>query len=253
VAVTPRDSASLVLLRDSLRSGGCMEVLMLRRHAQSAFLPGAYVFPGGAVEPGDYGPAAEGICRGVTSEVAHSIVADACSPAAALGFLVAAIREAFEEAGILLAYREYPQLVTLAGEERVRFDRYRVQMREDPSAFVTLLQQEGLKLAVDRLFYFARWITPDAAPIRFDTRFFVAEAPPYQAVVHDAWETTDSQWIGLDDVVARRRSGELAIAFPTFSLIKELASFSSVAEVIASTKGKEVPGTQPLLNMLQFG
>jgi 8-oxo-dGTP pyrophosphatase MutT (NUDIX family) len=253
VVATPRDSATLILLRDCPRRGGGVEVLMLRRHAKSAFLPGTYVFPGGAVEAGDCGLAAEGICRGVTSEGAHSIIADACSREMALGFLVATVREAFEEAGILLAYREYPELMAIGGEERSRFDEYRVQVREDPSVFASLVREEGLELAVDRLFYFAHWITPEVAPIRFDTRFFVAEAPPNQEALHDAIETTDSRWIRLEEVTDKRRRGELSVPFPTFCNIKELARFSSVAEVIASTHGKEIPAIQPLVNMLKFG
>ncbi|NQT47369.1 MAG: NUDIX hydrolase, partial [Chloroflexi bacterium] len=113
--------------------------------------------------------------------------------------------------------------------------------------------EEELKLATDCLFYFSHWITPEMAPIRFDTRFFVAAAPQDQEASHDALETTDSRWISPKEVLEKRKTGELTVAYPTYRNVEALAKFSSVDEVIASTWHKEVPAMQPLINMLKFG
>ena len=253
MVATPRDAATLILLRNSDRQRKGIEVLMLRRNAGSAFLPGAYVFPGGTVDPADCMPTAEGICRDFTRHDAQRIVADAFSAEKALGFFVAAIREAFEEAGILMACKDSSDLVTIGEDRKAQFADYRRQVREAPFSFATTMEKEGLELAAGNLFYFSHWITPEIAPIRFDTCFFVAEAPPHQDACHDALETTDSQWIAPRDIIERRRTGELNVAFPTFCNIKALVEFSRVAEVIESTRGREVPAIQPLLNMLSFG
>ena len=249
----PKDAATLILMRDAARSGDRLEILMLRRHSNSAFLPGAYVFPGGRVEAADYAREVEGVCQGLTSRQAQSIIDGASPPEKALGFFVSAIREAFEEAGILLAYKESPDLIAINGEEKARFSQYRRQVQEDPSSFAALVRSEGARLATDRLFYFAHWITPEIVRIRFDTRFFVAAAPPNQEALYDALETTDSLWITPQEVLEKRRKGELNVPFPTFCNVRGLAEFSSVEEVIASTVGKEVPTIQPLLDMLSLG
>ncbi len=100
----PRDAATLILLRDSCRHSGGIEVLLLRRHARSAFLPGAYVFPGGVVEETDFAPEMAALCSGLSFDQAHRIIKDVSPPQKSLGFFVAAIRESFEESGILLAH-----------------------------------------------------------------------------------------------------------------------------------------------------
>jgi 8-oxo-dGTP pyrophosphatase MutT (NUDIX family) len=253
VVAVPRDAATLILMRDAARSGARLEILMLRRHSNSAFLPGAYVFPGGRVETADYAREVEGVCQGLTSGQAQSIIDGASPPEKALGFFVSAMREAFEEAGILLAYRESPDLIAINEEDKTRFSQYRKQVQKDPSSFAAMVRSEGARLAVDRLFYFAHWITPEIVPIRFDTRFFVAEAPPDQEALYDTLETTDSLWITPQEVLEKRRKGELDVPFPTFCNVRTLAEFSGVEEVIASTVSKEVPCIQPLLDMLSLG
>ena len=253
MVAVPKDSSTLVLLRRDNGPGARFEVLMLRRHARSSFLPGTYVFPGGALEAADCADQMEGMCYGMKSLQARETIDGASPPVKALGFFVAAIREAFEEAGILLAYREPPHLVAIGEEDASRFAGYRRQVSQDPSSFATIIQEEGLLLATDKLSYFAHWITPHVSPIRFDTRFFVAPAPPDQEALHDELETTDSVWISPQEAVEKRRRGEMAIPYPTYCNVRDLAQFSSVEAVISSTRGKEIPAIQPLLDMLTFG
>lgn len=236
----PRDAATLILMRDVARGRTGIEILLVRRHAKSAFMPGAYVFPGGAVETADYTRQAERICHGLSFEQAQDIIAGTSPPEKALGFFVAAIRETFEEAGILLAYRDIPDVIAFSEDEKARFARYRRQVRNDPFFFATIIEREGLNLATENLFYFAHWITPEVSPIRFDARFFVAAAPSKQEVLCDAVETTDHVWISPQKAL-KKQGVDFCIPPPTLSSITVLAQFSSVAEVIASAKDKDIP------------
>jgi len=158
-------------------------------------MPGAYVFPGGRIEAADYSRKAERICHELSFKQAQDIIAGTSPPEKALAFFVAAIRETFEEAGILLAYREIPDFVAFDEDEKMRFTKYREEVRKDPFSFATIIAREGLKLATEKLFYFAHWITPEISPIRFDTRFFVAAAPSKQEALEDELETTAHMWI----------------------------------------------------------
>lgn len=235
----PRDAATLILMRDVVRARTGIEILLVRRHAKSAFMPGAYVFPGGAVETADYTRQAERICHGLSFEQAQEIIADTSPPEKALGFYVAAIRETFEEAGILLAHRGTSNVITFSKDEKVRFTEYRSQVRKDPFSFVTITEREGLKLATESLFYFAHWITPEVSPIRFDARFFVSAAPSKQEVLCDAVETTDHVWISPQKAL-KKQGADFCLPPPTLSSITVLAQFSSVAEVVAWTREKDI-------------
>jgi len=253
VVAVPRDSATLILLRNTAEANGGIEILMLRRHSRSSFLPGSYVFPGGVVETADYVHDIEEFCSGLTFAEAQVIVDDASPPEKALGFFVAAIRETFEEAGLLLAYDGVDRMLIHEGGDPARLAKYRRDIRDDPASLAAVLRREGLKLATDRLYYFSHWITPAMVPTRFDTRFFLAVAPDNQEVSHDRLETTDSRWISPREVLDLRLAGKLTVPYPTYRNVKDLVGISTVEEAIAFTTGREVPGIQPLLNMLQLG
>ncbi len=245
---TPRDAATLILMRDAAGPQTGIEILLLRRHIESAFMPGAYVFPGGRVEIADYTQEVERICYGLGFQQAQNVITGTSPPEKALGFFVAAIREAFEEAGILIAYREVPDLIAFKEEEKVRFAEYRRQIQRDPFSLAKIIEREGLKLATANLFYFAHWITPEISPIRFDARFFVAVAPSKQEALQDALETTAHIWITPQDVL-KEHGMSLPVPFATLSNITVLAQFSSVEEVIASTRSKEIPTIQPTVTL----
>jgi len=235
----PRDAATLILMRDVARARNGIEILLVRRHAKSAFMPGAYVFPGGAVETADYTRQAERICHGLSFEQAQDIIAGTSPPEKALGFFVAAIRETFEEAGILLAHRETPNVIAFSDDEKVRFTGYRRQVRKDPFSFLTIIEREGLKLATENLFYLAHWITPEISPIQFDARFFVSVAPSNQEVLCDALETTDPVWISPQKAL-KEQGVDFCLPPPTLASISVLAQFSSAAEIIAWTRDKDI-------------
>ena len=239
MAAKPRDAATLILLRDSDRPGGGIEVLLLRRHARSAFLPGAHVFPGGVVEEADFAPETGALCRTLTFDQAHRIIRDVSPPQKSLGFFVAAIREAFEESGILLAHGGGSRL-SIGGSKLTRLDGCRSEVHASPSVFASRLRDEGLKLATGRLFYFAHWITPEVLPIRFDARFFVAAAPAGQEASPDGKETVEARWISPQDALAEHQMDRLKLAPPTFHSLSELAGFRTVDEAVASTLSKRI-------------
>lgn len=235
----PRDAATLILLRGPGRPGGRMEVLLLRRSARSAFLPGAHIFPGGAVEEADFAPDIPGLCRGLGFDRAHRIIPDARPPQKSLGFFVAAIREAFEESGVLLAGSGSGRPAG-GSETLARWSGERAQVNADPSALASRLRDRGLRLATDRLFYFAHWITPEELPIRFDARFFVAAVGPGQDARADGRETMEARWMPPGEALAEHRRGGLVLAPPTLHCLRELAEFRTAAEAIASTRGKSI-------------
>jgi len=242
----PQDAATLILMRDTDRARTGFEILLVRRHTKSTFMPGAYVFPGGSIEAADYTREAERICHGLSFKQAQAIIAGTHPPEKALAFFVAAIRETFEEAGILLAYREIPDFVAFDEDEKTRFAKYRKEVRQDTFSFIKIIDKEGLKLATEKLFYFARWITPEISPIRFDTRFFVAAVPSKQEALEDESETTAHMWISPQKVLKKHKRG-LPVPFATLSNITVLAQFASIDEVIASTRDKEIPTILPIL------
>jgi 8-oxo-dGTP pyrophosphatase MutT (NUDIX family) len=241
----PRDAATVMLICDVAQPQAGIEVLMVRRHIKSNFAPGAYVFPGGAVETEDYAPQIEEICSGLTLQQAQNIIKDAVSPERALGLFVTAIRETFEEVRLLLAYQESGNLITFNEEEEARFAEYRKQIKGNLISFREMIRRERLALATDCLFYFAHWITPEISPLRFDTRFFVALAPSNQKPVHDMLETTAAIWITPREALEKYERKDFLLLPPTISNLKSLAEFYSVDQVVLSTRDKEIPAIMP--------
>ncbi|MEW6554036.1 MAG: NUDIX hydrolase [Actinomycetota bacterium] len=245
--VAARDAASIMLLRDAPGTGG-LEVLMVRRNAGSDFAPDVYVFPGGMVEESDCGENVAGLCEGMGPDLALSILADAPSPARALGLFVAGIRETFEETGILLARERTGEFVSCRGERAARFAYLREAAREDRISFAEMVAGEKLKLATGSLRYFAHWITPEVSPIRFDTRFFLAPAPPCQEALHDDLEITGHVWLSPQEALAASESGTFPMLPPTAINLMALAPFASAEDALSSSTGKEVTAILPRLS-----
>lgn len=238
---TPRAAATVMLIRDSDRKE--IEVLMVQRSLESDFCPGVYVFPGGALEPSDYAPGVEELCSGMDRAQARSIIRDAGADGQALGLFVAGIREVFEEVRLLLAYHAGGRTLAFSGEGETRFSDHRRRLAQGDLSFTQMVQREGLTLAVDRLAYFAHFITPPASPIRFSTRFFVAAAPPGQTPEHDARETTGSCWISPKAALAGSAGGQFPLIRPTIVNLQTLAAFSSCDEVLAHARSRDVAVT----------
>jgi 8-oxo-dGTP pyrophosphatase MutT (NUDIX family) len=206
-----------------------LEVLMVRRSLESEFVSGAYVFPGGGLDPSD-GSGGEAFCAGRTDETASAILG---IEGGGLAYWVAALRECFEEAGILLAYRTDGSLLSLGDPaEEERFSEYRRALNAGELSLFDLCQRESLTLACDRVLYFAHWITPAGAPRRYDTRFFLAPSPPEQIPLHDAAETIASMWIRPADALARYETKEIDLVLPTLRNLRAIGQFPTSAALL---------------------
>ncbi|MBL0395077.1 NUDIX domain-containing protein [Ramlibacter monticola] len=228
---TPAPSATVVLLRDGPDD---LEVLLLRRHSQSFVLGGAYVFPGGKVDPEDAASASR-LDRELS--VLHAQLGEPELPAAEAGALyVAAIRELFEEAGLLLADVSPEQAVGAwtalrAGE---RFD--------------ALIAALDLRLAAGALQPWSRWITPTLSSVgrrRFDTRFFLAAVPPGQVARHDEHEATESLWIAPRAALREYWANRIDLAPPQIMSLTHLARHRDVASAFAAARSRKPPCIRP--------
>jgi 8-oxo-dGTP pyrophosphatase MutT (NUDIX family) len=224
-------SASVVLLRDA---GADLEVFLLRRHAQSDVLGGAYVFPGGKVDPEDREWA--GRLDRPPSQL-HALLGEPeLAPDDAAGLFVTAIRELFEEAGVLLA-DVTPEQARAAWQA----------LRDGPR-FDELLAPSGVRLAASALQPWSRWITPALSSVtrkRFDTRFFVATVPPGQEARHDDHEATESLWLAPRAALRQYWDGVIDLAPPQILGLSHLARHRSVASVLAAAASSTPPCIRP--------
>lgn len=236
-----RAAATVVLLRDR---AAAPEVFMVRRHERSAFMGGAYVFPGGRIDETDR-LADDRWCDGIPAAAARM---PDLGPAEATAFSVAAARELFEEAGVLLArHRTNEGIVSLASIDiQARFERYRRDVHAGTQSFRAVVEGEGLRLALDELAVFAHWVTPPLDARRFDTRFFLARMPPEQTPIHDAAETIESAWMTAADALARGRAGEIVLPPPTWTTLRELEPFGTVADAMTWARRRRLARREPL-------
>jgi 8-oxo-dGTP pyrophosphatase MutT (NUDIX family) len=237
---TPREAASVILARDGPDG---LEVLLLQRHPESRFSPGAYAFPGGRVELSDGAAEAEARCRGLTRAEAARQLPGVEPPERAIGFWVAALREAFEEAGILLAYRPDQEPVSTASLAQARTRR--AECCRDSALFARLLADLRLTLATDRTAYWAHWITPEERPIRYDTRFFVAPAWPGQVAEPDGVEMVGARWMRPEEALASHRERGLTLPLPTQGILASLAEHRDVEALLQAARGREVRPVRP--------
>jgi 8-oxo-dGTP pyrophosphatase MutT (NUDIX family) len=215
-APTPVPAATVLILRDSHPG---LEVFMVKRHHQIDFVAGALVFPGGKVHADDCEAGLNEYASGARNWTAEM-----------RAFGAAAIREAFEESGILLARDDMTNEFVDAGR-LLELDGYRHRLEKSEITLLDVLRAERLHLAYDALVPFAHWITPEHMPKRFDTHFFLAPAPPGHAGAHDGRESVDSVWIRPEDAIADRKKWN--VIFPTKLNLMKLAPANSVAEAIA--------------------
>lgn len=248
MAVQARLASAVMVLRPALpaqaeETGRGFEVFMVRRVTQSDFMPDVYVFPGGSVTADDReAEQAEGICQ----PVAPSAADPEGRTALGNGTRAGAIRELFEEAGILLAERD-GKIVALNDEHSPHFKQYREAFQQRKGSLVQMATAEHLTLATGQLSYFAHWITPEGLPKRFDTHFFLAPAPADQQAAYDRLETSEGIWIAPAEALARFERGEFPIVFATIHQLRDLAAFSTIEEALAYTASSHVPVRQPVL------
>ena len=227
--LTPLPAATVALVRDTSRG---LEVLMLLRNYQSGFMPGTHVFPGGALDAADHAVELHALCAGLDDAAASRALG---VERGGLAYWIAAVRESFEEAGLLLAYDAGGALVSLDNEAGGgRFRSHRDALNAGEREFSAMLRSEGLRLAADRLLYFSNWITPVGALRRYDTRFFLALAPERQLAAHDNREAIDHAWLRPAEALDRLASGGIKMRTPTVKTLEQFADYSTATALSAA-------------------
>ena len=216
-----RDAATVMLVRDADGDPG-VEVFMLRRTGKASFAAGMYVFPGGRVDDADGAGEIEPFCHGLDDADASRQLG---LESGGLAFWVAAIRECFEEAGILLADKRDGAVLAIGDDDRHG-------VHDGTLSMVELCRRDDLVLDVSTTQYVDHWITPVGERRRFDTRFFVTETPPGQDGLHDDKETTDSAWIRPADALRMEADGELMMMPPTIKNLRWLSDFASASDAV---------------------
>ena len=201
--VTARPAATIMLLRDAPTPEPALEVLLLRRSGHTPFVPGAHVFPGGAVDPGDHAPRLLDVVEG-HDDRRHRRRSTIAS--GGLAFWIAAVRECLEEAGVLLATHERAARRRRPPVPRRPGLRSAGASRTATTTSARLCSEHGLRLPLDAIAYVSRWVTPEESPRRYDTRFFAAAMPAGQQAIADDWEAVDASWWQPSDC-ARRLAG----------------------------------------------
>lgn len=242
--VTPRPAATVSIVRDAPEG---LEVLMMQRTLSAGFMPGAYVFPGGAIDREDADPALYALCSGLDDAAASRALGVERD---GLAYWVAAIRECFEEAGLLLCYDAAGEPVCFddPGTE-ARYAEQRAALNARRLGFAEFCRRERLRLAADRLTYFSHWITPVGAPKRYDTRFFAALAPRHQRPLHDAQELIDTVWIRPAQALERDRAGTLSLRAPTIATLRQFEASADCASLLRALGAqKDIRAILPVIS-----
>lgn len=238
----PRDSATIIVARDD---HGALEVFMLERHLDSDFAGGAYVFPGGTLDEADRDTTLADLTDGW-----EALARDMREPDADLAraLIVCAIRETFEESGVLLARDADGGVVRLADEPAWE-ERRRALAARDLTA-LELAKETGIRYAADLLRFWSRLVTPVYAHRRYDTRFFVAHMPPGQTPLHDDVETTASRWVRPLEAVAASREGAFTIIFPTRRTLEDAGVHATADELFAAAIGRDATAVCPTIGVV---
>jgi len=236
----PKLSATVLIIRDG---ADVPEVLMVQRHHEIDMAGGALVFPGGKIHREDSSPDWDAFTDGDFGPVQQDA-------------RIAAVRETFEEAGLLLAR---PVSSRGAGQPLVgphiaeKLEPFRSAVDRGEHSFLELIREHQLVLALDSLIHFGHWITPTIMPKRYDTHFYLAPAPPDQIATHDGWETTDSVWIRAQDALDSEASGKAMIVFPTRMNLNRLREIGSVQAAITRFSEAVVITVQPQRSKTEEG
>ncbi len=232
----PRPATTVLLLRPSQPGDAAspLEVFMVVRHHQIDSFSGALVFPGGKLEEADGAPSLRARCGG----------ADKIDDAE-LKFRVAGVREAFEECGVLLARKRGQRALIGAADLKGIEERWRAKLAKDEASIVDMVEAEDLEIATELMTPYAHWITPTFVPKRFDTWFFLAEAPEDQIALHDGSESTDSVWIGPQEAIEEGKAGKRTLVHATTKNLELLAEGKTVTGAIAAAGARKIVTVQP--------
>ena len=246
----PKKAATVILLREINPEG--FEVFLLKRHDKSSFMGGNFVYPGGRVDREDGSLEICAQCKGVSPEKAHQLFRGTLPPDESLAHWVAAIRELFEEAGVLLAYNQTGKFIHLKDpSEREKVSHYRDSIHKGKMNICQIAQEEKVLFALDQLHYYAHWITPEARSERFDTRFFLACHPEGQEASYDQKETTVGVWMTPKQALEENLNGNAARSPPTLKTLEHLSRFKNIAEVFNALGKAEIQPILPVLTKIK--
>lgn len=239
--VAAKPAATVVLARDALQRG--IEIFLVQRHGSMGFMGGVHVFPGGKVSASDTTTSMRARVQDADNAAAHALWGDGVEADGNLSRAVAAVRETFEEAGILIAQdRRGTALGITLSDTRAR-----LLAGED---FATLLESADLALRLSMLVPLSRWITPESEPMRFDTNFYVARLPEGQEASHDLKESIGSGWLRPADALLASSEGRIRLAPPTTRTLEGLRDVESVEAALALSSSRPPPVILPILRTL---
>jgi 8-oxo-dGTP pyrophosphatase MutT (NUDIX family) len=235
-------AATVILVRDGDHG---VEVLLQERSSRSKSFGGMFVFPGGKVDLHDAHHRYEATYSGHTDEDASAILA---VPRYGLAYWMGGIRECFEEAGILLAYDKTGNIVSFSDmDTKSRFAVHRAALNDGKCSLLEICEREELTLATDRLLYYSHWVTPISQPRRFDTRFFVCQAPPNQEPIIDNHEIVSQCWINPAEAIRRHQDEDFQIFFPTIKNLEGIMQYNDVAALLRGVAAiSEFPRILPM-------
>jgi 8-oxo-dGTP pyrophosphatase MutT (NUDIX family) len=237
--VDPVDAATVLLIRDSAYG---IEVFMVVRHRNIEFAGGALVFPGGKVDPEDSDQSLEGR-RGMKGTL----------PSRLMALRVAAIRETFEEASVLLArVRGSDTLIGPGLQDRI-VEQYRDPLYAGDVTMADIVTAENLELACDLLVPFSHWITPITQPKRFDTHFFLAPVPAQMTALHDGTESVESIWVRPAVAIADAEAGQRSVMFPTRMNLNVLGRSDKTADAVQAARETPVVPVMPTAEKVEGG
>ena len=250
----PKDSATVILVRQA--QGKTMEVFLARRHVNQSFMAGAFVFPGGRLEAADADSALTEFISAKDDFHPHSLLQDnALTKKTALSFFFCAIRETFEETGVLFARTKGGHSIDFGNAViKSRFAAYRQLLNLGNITLPEIARQEELILMPALLIPYSHWITPEIVPKRFSTRFFLAELPQGQSATTDKDELTSSLWVTPHDALQMYTAGEITLMPPTLKTVEEMAKFISLDELFAAARNRTIYPImpQPMKNGLKL-
>jgi 8-oxo-dGTP pyrophosphatase MutT (NUDIX family) len=240
------DAATVMLIRQT-PSAHPFEVLLMRRHARQSFMAKAFVYPGGQLDELDSHPELADFAGKMTAQAAkQSLNEPELSDAKALGLFFAAIRETFEESGILLAGLASGKQLDFADRTiRRRFVRYRTMILAQEMSLLDLARKERLVFRLNDLRPYARWVTPEVEQKRFDTRFFLTTMPSDQKPIHDSREMTETIWIEPKMALLKQHEGDMLLMPPTLKTLEEMASRSSWPDLVSLASSSTIQPIMP--------
>ncbi|MHA1380145.1 MAG: NUDIX hydrolase [Candidatus Helarchaeota archaeon] len=238
--IVPRFAATVIVFRDcdATEDDSDFEVLMIKRSENQKFLGGYHAFPGGKLEEEDYSDNILSRCGGLGLEQAYNILYDQrtffTDKRIALGFWITAIRELFEEMGILLVYKNGNLINLSSSKIKKYFEDYRIQIMNGKGTFHKIMEREDLVYAVDKLRYFRHFITPPIMPRRYDTRFFIAKLPQGQDLKPFDKEIASFDWMTPKKALRKFRKREIKIIAPQFACLKALKKVENICNLTRS-------------------